>query len=616
MAESGKVAATEDNSTSSEPVIDWQCFSFLTAEKSELYRAIVNAFAAAKAEFTLHLRPAQVRDAVVTEEEFALDAAEIESALQQLELWGNLQSYQDNADVASLSDYYQKRLLYQLTAAGEAAHASTLTFVERLQQQAKLDARALERIADGAGQLEKLARQLRATPDEVDSVVVLTVARSICLDGDDLTSRAQSFFRWLHEQTESDRGNLESFLTYKERLIEYLQQFVSELITRGGQIAKRLNAISDSEYSQLAGIVAEEEAGLPRAGEEAEHETRINTAKRRWQQRLLGLRGWFSGSGGRSAQLEQLRATARAAIPRLLQLAGQMNDRQSGRSDRVADLTALAYRFLDCRSDAQAHRLYRAAFALSPGRHLRIDQTTIDVRDQLLIASSTRWLDAEPVEFSPQLRKTGRQPVAASNRRVADRSRQAAAAKRRLSMEAGKTDSSRETLIALGRRKLSETGQLDEDAFRLMMELIELAVTRTSHLDRSHKMDRRGLVDSANATSRDGSVRIRVEPCEMADVRPTADDKIPLPKRPTSELTLAASTTRGEFSIAARLSNDDNPESQETPVENGTANGQIRVHPGSTEEPSPDLEYAKLASLKTEAGYIMLPDMWIEVTRG
>lgn len=482
------------NDSSSNTAIDWQCFSYLTVDKATVYRAIIRVFAEAKAEFTLHLRPAQVRESLYVHD-WVLEADEVEAALQQLESWGNLQSYQDRSDAPSLVEFYRKSLLYQMTAAGEAAYASTLTFTERLQQQAKLDARALDRIGEGAGQLERLAQNIRDDLASVDSVVVLTTVRSICQDTDELTSRAQSFFRWLHEQTESERADLESFLQYKEQLIDYLRQFISELITRGAEIAKRLSTIHDEEYKKLAQIAAIEDAGDPRAGQEEHHALQIDAGQTKWRQRLLGLRGWFSRSGGSATQLEQLRSAARAAIPRLLQLAKQMNDRETCKSDRVADLRRLAVSFLRCQDDGQAHRLYREAFALCPARHLRIDQSTIDDRDQNPVSAETRWLDAAPVEFSPQLRSTGRDGAASSSRKVVDRSKALAIARRRLETDTGREDSSRETLIALGKRRLSEIGDLDSDAFRLLMDLIELAV-----------VDHR-----ATATSRDGSIGISVE---------------------------------------------------------------------------------------------------------
>ena len=89
----------------------------------------------------------------------------------------------------------------------------------------------------------------------------------------------KSFFRWLHEQTESERADLESFLQYKEQLIDYLRQFISELITRGAEIAKRLSTIRDEEFKTLARIAAVEDAGDPRAARKSITRCRLMPAK-------------------------------------------------------------------------------------------------------------------------------------------------------------------------------------------------------------------------------------------------------------------------------------------------------------------------------------------------
>lgn len=490
--------------------IDWACFSYLTAERSELYRAVIDVFAAAKSEFVLHLRSGEVRQSLtrirsLTENGQSAELSEVESALQQLEAWGNLQSYQDNADVASLSDYYRKRLLYQLTAAGEAAHASTLTFAQRLRQAAKLDARALERIAAASGQLRRLAEQIREGA-VIDSVVALTTIRNLCQDTDELTSRAQSFFRWLHEQTEAERGDLQAFLHYKNQLIDYLQQFIGELILRSSEIRECLLEIREPELFRLAENAATEEVGTPNTALQESHQDRIAETTKQWTSRLNGLRGWFVPGGGRPPQSDQLRAAARAAIPRLLQLAAQINERQSGRSDRVSDLKSLAHHFLLCRDDDQAHQLFRAAFALSPARHLRVDQATLVRRDQHPVPTNRTWLDAEPVVISPQLRASGRGPSAGATRRVVDRKADRAQAKRRLSLEAGRDDASRETLIALGRRRLSDVGHLDRHALGLLVELIEQAVAKPKR--------QRPIDQPVTGHSRDGTLTIRLWPLD------------------------------------------------------------------------------------------------------
>ena len=81
-------------------------FAHLTAEKVALYRAIMQVFTAAKARFALHLRVADVRGALTDPEATpAIDAAEVEAALEQLCLWGNLEAHPDNAEVATVEEF-------------------------------------------------------------------------------------------------------------------------------------------------------------------------------------------------------------------------------------------------------------------------------------------------------------------------------------------------------------------------------------------------------------------------------------------------------------------------------------------------------------------------------
>lgn len=472
----------------------WQSFTYLTVDKAELYRAIIKLFAVAKSEFVLHLRPAEIHSQLQGRGLY-VELGEVEAALEQLEVWGNLQSYQDNADATTLTEFYRKKLLFQFSARGEAAHAATLAFQQRLGEQAKLDARALERIADAAAQLGRLAADPRP-----DGGVVLTTLRSICQDADDLTARAQSFFRWLHEQTEADHAELAAFLYYKEQLIEYLRHFIGELIARGGEIATRLTAIADNAYARLALSAAEEDVGEPPVGGEDQHAADLERSRAIWLGRLMGLYGWFVGRDSRPPQSEQLRAAARAAIPRLLTIASQINQRWAGRSNRTTDLRRLAVWFAGANDDAAAHRLFRAAFVLSPARHMQVDVQTLQQRDQYDAPPDTSWLDAPPIEVSPQLRKTGRQPAGSASRRVIDRSDERAVIRRRLSVQFSREASSRETLIALGRTRLSQVGPLDFESFRLLMELVEQAAPLPGGHRRVH------------AVSRDGSLQIAVEP--------------------------------------------------------------------------------------------------------
>jgi len=120
-----------------------------------------------------------------------------------------------------------------------------------------------------------------------------------------------------------------------------------------------------------------------------------------WRERWRGLRLWFVSDGHIQAQSELLRSKARAAIPQLLAAVAALNERRSGRSDRSADFRVLARWFADAESDAGAHRLWRAAFALNPARHLSLLSAAEDV------PASTPWAEASAVAIHPRLRERG-----------------------------------------------------------------------------------------------------------------------------------------------------------------------------------------------------------------
>jgi uncharacterized protein (TIGR02677 family) len=133
-------------------------FSHVTAEKASFYRAIMDIFATAKRQFRLHLRP----DEVLLEARWPGERPpleEVQQGLTQLVEWGNLQAQPDTARVASIEDFYRKRLLYRLTSGGEAVEAGLRVFVSTLARRAELQSVALEDIRARLIALGELARE-------------------------------------------------------------------------------------------------------------------------------------------------------------------------------------------------------------------------------------------------------------------------------------------------------------------------------------------------------------------------------------------------------------------------------------------------------------------------
>jgi uncharacterized protein (TIGR02677 family) len=470
-------------------------FSHLNAEKRELYRGVLGVFMEAKATFALHLRP---NDVLAALEKATLvvnhDADDVGTALDQLCEWRNLEAHRDTTDVATVEEFYRPRYLYQLTAEGEAAERALSVFFETLEQPGELQVAALADIRQYLAELLNLAKS--EAPDESVSHRVLHL---LTTRFDQLTSRAQTFLRSLQRTIDLHGITVEAFLAYKQALIDYLERFIGELVIATHEIAERLNDIENRGIEKLL-----EAAACRDAVDALEHEkdTRLIESRRLWKARWAGFRSWFISDLGRQSQAEVLRGRARAAIPALLGAVARINDRRTTRSDRVADLQTLARWFAEAPSDRDIHRLWRAAFGLSPARHLCIDHQTLELREQKPTSPQTSWLQADPVRISPRVRQFGRHASKGPSRSVIDRT-QAKELLAQMARDEAQMIAAAQRRLATGVRiRLSELHTLETSAeLDLFLDVLGEALaakTKSTHL--------------VAAQSMDGALRIELEP--------------------------------------------------------------------------------------------------------
>ena len=477
-------------------------FAHLNVDKTPLYRAILSLFVAERARFVIALRPSEIQAALpavalpfeISNSKFQIGAADAEavsSALQQLRTWGNLDDTADNADAATIEEFYQRRRLYQLSAAGEAAEQALAVFTEYLHRPGELQTTALQDIGE---LLDALLPRLADNPP--DDAKLHQLLSSLVSRFEQLTSRAQSFMRGLQSTLELHGIGVEAFLAYKEKLIDYLEKFIGELVVATSRISEAL-LLLESCGIELAFIAAARRDLTDMLDPEPDA---LDVATQRWQQSWAGLRRWFI-PGETPSQSELLRARARSAIPALLTAVSQINDRRTSRADRAADFSTLARWFAETPDEAACHRLWRTAFALTPARHLRINSETLAERSARAESPRTSWLEGAPVWLAPRLRQLGRTASRGPAPAVIDRSAEKIHLRKLARAQAVQIERARQHLIDSGRCRLAALGPLNDDSFRLFLELLGHALTQ--------RPDRAGPIDVESA---DGTLRIRLDP--------------------------------------------------------------------------------------------------------
>ncbi|KUN89196.1 TIGR02677 family protein [Streptomyces griseoruber] len=485
------------------PPVDYTPFTHLTVPNAPLYRQVTRAFLVAKERFAVHLRPEDVHAALDADTRPA-DIEAVVKALDSLVAWGNLRADPDHARVTAVEDFYRRRFIYQLTRAGEAAEAALGTYDEALGRRGELQAVALHDIVTQLRALLVIVAE--DEPDPAKAYVALSVLTARFTD---LADNARAFMGSLQRTIDLHDIEVEAFLAYKDRLIQYLERFIQDLITVGGRIALLIGELEQQgRVGPLLRLAAVREAA-DASPEDAEHAEAV--AYERWAGRWSGLAQWFVSGEGRESQARLLRGRALGAIPQLLAVVRQLNERRAGRSDRSADFRTLARWFAEAPDDEARHRLWRVAFGLYSSRHLTVDGDTLTERTAAPEPASTPWGRSRPLRISPQLRRTGSYERRGKPRRVADRGE----ARRRLAeiaaRQAGEVKEARERLATGGPVRLSRLGELDPIAFQLFLRLLGDALATW----------RPGMTTTA-ATSGDGSMEVRLTALDdgsMAEVR-------------------------------------------------------------------------------------------------
>lgn len=468
-------------------------FAYAIAEKASLYRAVMWVFIAAKSRFVLHLRPRDIALALAEGESPILaEEDDIGAVLAQLCKWGNLEAHADTTDVTTVEDFNRQRFLYQLTPRGEAAERALALFHEAIRQPGELKTAALSDIHALLEELDQLAEG-RELDDGKIHRTLLTLRQRF----EDLTTEAQAFIGSLQRTIDLHGVKVEDFLAYKERLIDYLERFIAELVMATSNIAATLRRIENRDVDRL--LVAAGERDIADALNPTDEDRRAAIGA--WRGRWRGLRAWFVGDD-QASQAEILRARARSAIPALLAAVAGIHDRRVTRSDRTSDLRTLARWFAEVDEERDAHRLWRAAFGLTPARHLTVDAETLGARDESPVGPQTSWLEAPPLLISPRLRKAGRYQRRGRPAVVIDRGKEKRLLAQMASAEAEQIAAARQRLATGGRLRLSEIGTLDADEFQLFLDLLgeALAVQIGS--------------DTVEVTSSDGSLHVTLTPTD------------------------------------------------------------------------------------------------------
>ncbi|HLL52762.1 MAG TPA: TIGR02677 family protein [Myxococcaceae bacterium] len=441
-------------------------FKYVTAENAPTYRAIMQIFFEARQRYVIELRPEEVLERLRGSGLFFTLPTDdtLEYHLSHLVEWGNLAAAHDPGAVTRLEDFYRKRLLYHLTAVGEAAHRAVLEVEATAGRSGSLQSTMLAKIRDALRALADAAAAPSPSPD-----ALLRLLHDLHTAFDTLTEEANRFIGELDRSMAADRVEEERFVLYKQALLAYISRFVDQLRRLADEIRAGIEAVEAAGEGRLLELASCSADLPPSLGGDDPVVPWVNEQRARW----AGVRAWFVGDPASSSRptVERLAEVARDAVVSLTRTLGRLNDRRTRPVDRAADFRTLARWFTACPDDRAAHALWHAAFGLAPARHFHLQE-----EDPELVAPSTSWWDAPPVEVPVRLRTHGKTSTAGRPSAAADHAltRQWIAQKRR--RERAQLQEAERRFAGRGLLSIRALATLDAAEFALLLSLIDEAL--------------------------------------------------------------------------------------------------------------------------------------------
>lgn len=387
----------------------------------------------------------------------------LERALGQLYEWRLLErNHNHGAHYASADEYERKNLQWSLTKQGEAAFAGVEHALHLLSSSGALQTAVLDAIA---GHLDDLFRLLRDSTSDDRRVYATLAGLESHLDA--LRTNTKQFNNELQRLLRDDAASMATFDEVKRATVTYLEEFVTNLDQRKHAIAGALARIEDLGVAALQqrALAGADLPALPGAADEAPRW--LGQRQARWD----GLRHWFHPLDGGEPAVDTLRDIARRAIVSLLRALERFNEARRRSASTAQDLRVLARWFTACETEAEAHRLFNAAFGMWSARHAHLATD-----DPAEVPATTSWLDAPVVPVSPLLRTHGKAEHIARTGKVREvaalRSRRRAQAL----AERAELEAAWAGLATGGVVRLSSLGRLDHATFERLLHLLGRAL--------------------------------------------------------------------------------------------------------------------------------------------
>ena len=387
---------------------------YLNADNVDRYRSIMRIFYDNYEKLKYWMYQEEVYAQMIQDpyfKDYRMD--QCQQDLTALTEWKNLVTIQDTRKVSSIEEFKNKKFRYQMSEYSVEIERLVIRLENLFIEGSSLEPTLLERIR----------REIERFPEmaEADISEVYSWWNDLNNNFIRLNQNYQDYIRDLNSVKAEEMMRTKEFLVFKDKLVEYLRNFIKGLQRNVGVIEEHLRFLEPDVLEKVLNKVNTYELSIPRIDVEISEKMIAEKTRGRYE----SIRGWFVSENGQENEAGKLFDATNEIIRRITRYATQLSEKNALGANRREEYRKVAEIFLKCENLSEAQKMSAMVFGLERPYHFKGDA----VRETDSMNQSVYEEPAAEYLLKPRIR-TYREKTRRSS--ISDTSREKQAAKSKM----------------------------------------------------------------------------------------------------------------------------------------------------------------------------------------
>ena len=333
---------------------------YLNVDNTDRYRPIIRLFYLKYEKLKYWLYQEEVFEELKEDTYFTgYTIEQCKQDLKTLTEWGNLLAMQDTRRAATLEEFANKKFRYQLSETAVEVERMVIRIENLFIESSSLEPSLLERLRMSLAGLPSML----AENDEK----LYSYWNDLNNDFKRLNQNYQDYMRELNSVKAENLMRTKEFLIFKDRLIEYLRNFVKGLQTNVGIIETIIKSFDETMLQALINRIFQYELSIPRLETVVDEERILDNINGRFE----SLKDWFVSDGNKESEVVKVFDTTNEIIRKITGYAARISESGGSSANRKEEYKKLAEVFYNCEDICEAHRFAGLVFGTATTFHLR-----------------------------------------------------------------------------------------------------------------------------------------------------------------------------------------------------------------------------------------------------